>query len=155
MYVWFFRNWGTIISTPGVSGCQINRERWIYDGSSGCEKTPKSDSEEPSDIQAYDKWLRKCSRTTAKIRNAMEPHICAQHTSDTYNEDPKAVWDKLAEGYRRALGSVLYYFRRSLFDCTLEAHGTVAKYLDEIDRIIECLREADQVIKPEERRFTF
>jgi len=123
---------------------------WIV---SGREKAPKSDSEEPSDIQAYDKWLRKCSRTTAKIRNAMEPHICAQYTSDTYNEDPKALWDKLAEGYRRALGLERYYFRRSLFDCTLEAHGTVAKYLHEIDRIIECLREAEQVIKPEEKTF--
>jgi len=70
---------------------------WIV---SGREKAPKSDSEETSDIQAYDKWLRKCSRTTAKIPNVMEPHICAQYTSDTYNVDPKALWDKLAEGYR-------------------------------------------------------
>jgi len=123
---------------------------WIV---SGPEKAPKSDSEEPSDIQAYDKWLQKYSRTTAKIRNAMEPHICAQYTSDTYNKDPKALWDKLAEGYRRALGLEQYYFCGSLLDCTLEAHRTVAKYLHESDGIIECLREAEQVIRLEEKTF--
>jgi len=83
----------------------------------------------------------------------MEPHICAQYTSDTYNKDPKALWDKLAEGYRRALGLEVYYFRRSLFDCMLEAHGMVAKYPHTIDRIIECLREAEQVMKKEKKTF--
>jgi len=106
---------------------------------SGREKAPRSDSEEPRDIQTYDKWLRKCSHTMTKIRNVIQPHISAQYTSDTYNEYPKLLGDKLAEGYRRALGFELYYFRRSLFDCMLEAHGTVAKYFYEIDRIIECL----------------
>jgi len=123
---------------------------WIV---SGREKAPQSDGEEPSDVQAYDKWLRKCFRITAKIRNAMEPHICAQYASEAYDKDPKALWDKLAEGYREALGLELYYFRRSLFDCTLEAHGTVAKYLHEIDRIIECLREAEEIIKAREKTF--
>ena len=38
-------------------------------------------------------------------------------------------------------------------DCILEAHGTVAKYIHEIDRITEPLREAEQVIKQEEKTF--
>jgi len=75
----------------------------------------------------------------AKMQNAIEPHICVQYTSVTYNENPKALWDKLAEGYRRDLDLELYCFCRSLFDCTLEVHVTVAKYLHEINRIIECL----------------
>ena len=79
---------------------------------------PKSDSEVPSEIEAYDKWLRKCFQITAKIRNAMEPHICAQYASESYDKDPKALWDKLAEGYQEDLGLELYYFRHSLFDCT-------------------------------------
>ena len=123
---------------------------WIV---SGREKAPQSDGEEPSDVQAYDKWLRKCFRITAKIRNAREPQLCAQYASEAYDKDPKALWDTLAEGYREALGWKVYYFRRSLFDCTLEAHRTVAKYLHEIDRIIECLREAEEIIKARERTF--
>ena len=123
---------------------------WIV---SGREVAPRSDSTEPADVQAYDKWLRKCFRITAKIRNAMEPHICAQYVSDTYDMYPKAVWDKLAEGYREALGLELYYIRRSLFECTLEAHGTVTRYVHEIDRIIECLREVEEIIKGREKTF--
>ena len=83
----------------------------------------------------------------------MEPHICAQYASDIYHENPKAIWDELTEGYRKALGTELYYFRQSLLDCTLEAHGTVAKYIHDIDRKTECLREAEQVIKREEKTF--
>jgi len=123
---------------------------WIV---SGREVAPRSDSTEPADVQAYDKWLHKCFRITAKIRNAMEPNICAQYVSDTYDMDPKALWDKLAEGYREAPGLELYYFRRSLFACTLEAHGTVARYIHEIDRIIECLREVEEIIKGQENTF--
>ena len=123
---------------------------WIV---SGREVTPKSDSTEPADVLAYDKWLRKSFYITAKIRNAMEPHICARYASDVYDENPKALWDKLAEDYRKAPGLELYYLRRSLFDCTLEAHGTVAKYVHEIDRIIECLREAEEVVRPQEKTF--
>ena len=123
---------------------------WIV---SGREKAPQSDSEEPSDVQVYDKWLCKCFRITAKIRNAMEPHICGQYASEAYAKDPKALWDKLAEGYQEALGLEVYYFCRSLFDCTLDAHRTVAKYLHEIDRIIECLREAEEIIKASEKTF--
>jgi len=121
---------------------------WIV---SGRKKAPQSDSEEPSNVEAYDKWLRKCFRITAKIQNAMEPHICAQYASEAYDKDLKALWDKLAEGYREALGLEVYYFHRFLFDCTLEAHGMVAKYLYEIDRIIECLREAEEIIKAQEK----
>ena len=96
---------------------------WIV---SGEEVAPSSDSTEPADVLAYGKWRRKCAHTTAKIRNAMEPHICAQYASDIYHENPKAIWDKLTEGYRKAPGLELYYFRQSLLDCPLEAHGTVA-----------------------------
>ena len=123
---------------------------WIV---SGLEVAPKSDSTEPADVLAYNKWLAKCFYITTKIRNAMEPHICAQYASDVYDENPKALWDKLAEGYRKAPGLELYHLRRSLSDCTLEAHGTVAKYVHEIDRIIECLREAEGVVEPQEKTF--
>ena len=123
---------------------------WIV---SGREVAPKSDSTELADVLAYDKWLRKCSHITAKIRNAMEPHICAQYASDVYDENPKVLWDKLSEDHGEALGLKLYYFRLSLFDCTLEAHKTVAGYVHEIDRIIECLREAGGVVAPQEKTF--
>jgi len=123
---------------------------WIV---TGREVAPTADSTEQEDVAAYNKRLRKCSRTTARIRNAMEPDICAQYASDIYDEDPKGLWEKLADGYRKALGLELYYFRRSHFESSLEAHGTVAKYIHEIDRIVECLREAEQVIKPEEKTF--
>jgi len=49
---------------------------WII---SGREKAPQRDGEKPSDGQAYDKWLRKWFRITAKLRNGIEPHICAQY----------------------------------------------------------------------------
>ena len=34
----------------------------------------QTDSEEPSDVQAYDKSLRKWVRITAKMPNAIEPY---------------------------------------------------------------------------------
>jgi len=123
---------------------------WII---SGQEVALKEDDTDSDAVQAYDKWLRKCFRITAKIRNAMEPHKCTHYASEVYDKDPKTFWDKLAEGYREALGLELYYFRRTLFNCTLEAHGTVAKYVHEIDRIIECLREAEEIIKAREKTF--
>ena len=83
----------------------------------------------------------------------MELRICAQYTSATYDEDPKSLWEKLEEGYRKALGLELYYCRRSLFDCTFDAYRTAAEYVHEIERIIECLREAEEEIKPREKTF--
>ena len=83
----------------------------------------------------------------------MEPQIYSKYASEEYNENPKSLWDKLGEGYRKALGLELYYFRRSLLDCTLEAQGTAAKYVDEIERLIECLREAEEEIKAREKTF--
>ena len=118
---------------------------------SGREKAPQIDREQPSDVQAYDKWLPKCYWIMAKIGHAMEPHICAQYAWEACDKDLKALWDKLAEGYREVLSLELYYFRRSLFDCTLEAHGTVAKYLHEIDLIIQYLWEAEEIIKALEK----
>jgi len=123
---------------------------WIV---SRCEKAPQSDSEQPSDVKAYHKWLQKGFRITAKNGNAMERHICTQYASEAYDKDPKALWDTLGKGYREDLGLELKYVRRCLFDCTLKAHGTVAKYLHEIDRIIECLREAGEIIKAREKTF--
>ena len=77
----------------------------------------------------------------------MEPHICVQYTSESYDKDTKALWDKLTEGYREALGLELYYFPCSFFDYTLEVHRMVASYLHEIYRIIECLREVEEIIQ--------
>ena len=123
---------------------------WIL---SGREVAPDKESTDAADVAAYNKYLRKYYRITAKIRNAMEPHICAQYTSDAYNENPQSLWAKLEEGYRKALGLELYYFRVSLFECTLEVHGTVAKYVSEIERIIRCLRESGKVVELEEKTF--
>jgi len=86
-------------------------------------------------------------------RFRMEPHICAQYASEVYDKDRKALWDKLAKGYHEALGLELYYFHRSLFDCTLKAHRTVAKCVHEIDRIIECLHEVEEIIKARKKTF--
>ena len=36
--------------------------------------------------------------------------MSAQYASDIYHENPKAIWDELSEGYRKALGTELYYF---------------------------------------------
>jgi len=83
----------------------------------------------------------------------MEPRICAQYTSAAYDEDPESLWKKLEEGYRKALGLELYHFRRSLFDCTFDTYRTAAEYVHEIERIIECLREAEEEIKPREKTF--
>ena len=58
---------------------------WIL---SGREVAPDKESTDAADVAAYNKYLRKSYRITAKIRNAMEPHICAQYTSDAYNENP-------------------------------------------------------------------
>jgi len=123
---------------------------WIV---SGGEVAPDKDSTDAAVQVPYNKHLRKCFRNTAKIRNAMEPRICAQYTSATYDEDPKSLWEKLEEGYRKALGLELYYFRRSLFDCTFDAYQRAAEYVHEIERIIECLREAEEEIKPREKTF--
>jgi len=49
---------------------------WIV---SGREKSPDKDSTDAAVQAAYNKHLRKCFRITAKIRNAMEPRICAQY----------------------------------------------------------------------------
>jgi len=83
----------------------------------------------------------------------MEPRICAQYTSAAYNEDPESLWMKLEEGYRKALRLELYYFRRSLFDCTFDTYRTAAEYVHKIERIIECLREAEEEIKPRKKTF--
>ena len=77
----------------------------------------------------------------------MEPHTCMQYSLESYDKDRKAHWYKLGEGYREALGLELYYFHCSLFDCTLERHGILASYLHEIDWIIKCLHEAEEIIK--------
>jgi len=109
----------------------------------GRERSPDKDSTDAAVQAAYNKHLRKCFRITAKIRNAKEPWICAQYTSAAYDEDPESLWKKLEEGYCKALGLELYYFRRSLFDCTFDAYRTAAEYVQEIEQIIECLREAE------------
>ena len=123
---------------------------WIV---SGGEKSPDKDSTDAAVQAAYNKHLQKCLRITAKIRNAMEPRICAQYMWAAYDEDPESIWKKLAEGYRKALGLELYYFRRSLFDCTFDAYRTAAEYVHKIERIIECLRKAEEEIKPREKTF--
>ena len=120
---------------------------------SGEEEAPDKDSTDPIVRTAYGKYRRKCFRIAAKIRNAMEPHICSKYTDESYNENPKLLWEKLTEGYRKALGLELYYFRQSLFDCTLEAHPTAVKFVHEIERLIECLREAGVEIMPPEKTF--
>ena len=63
----------------------------------------------------------------------MQPQICAQYTSATYDEDPECLWKKLEEGYGKALGLELYYFQRSLFDCTFDAYRKAAEYVYEIE----------------------
>jgi len=121
---------------------------WII---SGREKSPDKDSTDAAVQAAYNKHLRKWFRITAKIQNVMEPRICAQYTSAAYDEDPQSLWKKLEEGYRKALGLELDYFRRSLFDGTFDAYQTAAEYGDQIERIIQCLREAEEEIKPREK----
>ena len=61
---------------------------WIV---SGREVLPDKDSTDAAVIAAYEKYSRKCNRITAKIRNAMEPWICAQYTSTSYDENPKSL----------------------------------------------------------------
>jgi len=119
----------------------------------GREKSPDKDSTDAAVHATYNKHLRKGFQITAKIRNAMEPQICTEYRSAAYNEDLKSLWKKLEEGYRKALGLELYYFRRSMFDCTFDAYPTAAEYVHEIERIIECLREAEEEIKPHEKTF--
>jgi len=100
---------------------------------------------------AHNKHLGKCFWITAKIPNAIEPRICAQYTLAHYDEDPVSPWKKHEEGYRNALGLELYYFRRSVFDCTFDPYRRAEEYVHEIERIIECLREAEEEIKPCEK----
>ena len=121
---------------------------WIV---SDREKSPNKDSTNAEVQASYNKHLRKCFRITAKIWNTMELRIWAQYTLAAYDEDPESLWKKLEEGYRKAIGLELYYFWKSLFDCTLDAYRTVAEYVHEIERIIECLREAEEEIKPCEK----
>jgi len=83
----------------------------------------------------------------------MEPQICAQYTSAAYDEDPESLWKRIEEGYCKSLGLVLYYFRRSPFDCTFDAYRTAAEYVHKIERIIECLHKAEAEIKPREKTF--
>jgi len=123
---------------------------WII---SGREKSADKDSADAAVQPAYNKNLGKCFQITAKILNAMEPQICAQYTSASYDEDPESLWKKLEAVYRKALVLELYYFRRSLFDCTFDAYWTAAEYVQELERIIECLREAEEEIKPYEKTF--
>jgi len=123
---------------------------WIV---SGREPQPDATSTEPTVVSALNKYRRKCYRITAKIRNSMEPHICAQYNADGYDEDPALLWDQLNARHKKALGLELYFFRRSLFDCAYDTHGTAAKYVYELERIIEALREADEEIKAREKTF--
>ena len=123
---------------------------WII---SGKKVAPRSYSTEPVDVLVYRKWRCKGDCTSTEIQNAIKPHIWGQYASNIYYTNPKAIWDKLTEGYRKARGWELYYFRQSVMDTTLEVHGTGAKYVYDINRITECLREADQVIKLEEKAF--
>ena len=120
---------------------------------SGKEPRPDLRSTEPDVVSAYNKYLRKCYRITAKIRNSMEPHVCAQYNADGYDEDPARLWDELNKRHKKALGLELYFYWRSLFDCTFEAHGTASKYIHEIERIIEDLREANEEVKLCEKTF--
>jgi len=87
-----------------------------------------------------------------KIRNTKEAQICAEYTSAAYDKDPESLWNKLEEGYRKALGLELNYFRRSLFDCTFDAYPVAAGCLHEIERVIQCLRKAEEEIKPCEKK---
>jgi len=123
---------------------------WIV---SDGEKSSDKDSTDGTVQAGYNKHVQQCFRITAKIRNAMKPQICAQYALTTYDEDPESLWKKLVEGYRKALGLELYSFRSSLFDCTFDPYRTAAEYVHEIERIIECLHEAEEEIKPREKTF--
>jgi len=65
---------------------------WIV---SGREPQPDATSTEPTVVSTLNKYRRKCYRITAKIRNSMEAHICAQYNADGYDEDPALLWDQL------------------------------------------------------------
>ena len=119
----------------------------------GREKSSDKDSTDPAVQAAYNKHLRKCLWITAKVQNAIEPQMCTQYASAGYVEDPESLLKKLEEGYRKALGLELYYFRRSLFDCTFDAYRRAAQYVEAIERIIEYLHEAEEEIKPREKTF--
>ena len=123
---------------------------WIV---SGKETKPDAASTEPAVVTALNKYRRKCYRITAKIRNSMEPHICAQYNADGYDEEPALLWDVLNSRHKQALGLELYFFRRSLFDCALETHVTATKYIHELECIIEDLREAGEEVKSREKTF--
>jgi len=83
----------------------------------------------------------------------MEPHICSQYNTDGYDKDPALLWDQLNARHKKALGLELYYFQRSLFDCDYDTHRSAAKYVYELELIIEALQEADKEIKPREKTF--
>jgi len=65
---------------------------WIV---SGREPQPDATSTEPTVVSALNNYRRKCYRITAKIRNSMEPHICALYNADGYDEDPVRLWGQL------------------------------------------------------------
>jgi len=83
----------------------------------------------------------------------MKPQNCAQYNTDGYEEHPALLWDKLNARHKKALGLEIYYFWRSLFDCAYDTPGTAAKYVYELENIIEALREADEEIMAHEKTF--
>jgi len=121
---------------------------WIV---SGREKLSGKDSTNAAVQPAYNKDLRKCFRILTKIQNTKEAQIWAQYTSAAYDKDPESLWKKLEEGYRKALGLEFNYFQRSLFDCTFDAYPAAGGCVHEIERVIQCLRKAQEEIKPCEK----
>ena len=83
----------------------------------------------------------------------MEPHICAQYNADGYDQEPALLWDVLNSRHKQALGLELYFFQRSVFDYALETHVMATKYVHELERIIEDLREAGEEVKSREKTF--
>jgi len=55
---------------------------------SGREPQPDATSTLPTGVCALNKYRLTCYWITAKIRNSMEPHICAQYNANGYDEDP-------------------------------------------------------------------
>jgi len=101
----------------------------------GREKSCDKDSTNAAVQPAYNKDLRKCFWILTKIQNTKEAQICAQYTSAAYDKDPESLWKKLEQGYRKALGLELNYFRRSLFDGTFDAYLAAGGCVHEIERV--------------------
>jgi hypothetical protein len=101
----------------------------------------------------WEKWEEKREMVSATIRLWMEEDVHWRYTDDKYCIDPIALWKKLAKDRKKMIALDKDYLWKQLFEVTLEESGSVNKYLEAIEAIIDQLKTCDVTITNGEHWF--